>query len=481
MQATPKYETRLFIDGEYVHAKTGKKFRVYNPATEEVIAEVEEAGQEDVNCAVEAARRAFDSGEWSKMDAFDRGQIIKKFGDLIEQNIEELALIETLNNGKPLVNAKTEDLPFTVKCYRYYGGWCDKIKGSTFEMAGPYFGMTKKEPVGVVGQIIPWNYPLLMQAWKMAPALATGCTIVIKPAEQTPLTALKLGKLINDAGFPKGVINIISGDGKTGAFLTHHPNVDKIAFTGSTEVGYKIMKDSHQKNLKRITLELGGKSANIIFEDAKLDLAVPQATSIFNNAGQSCIAGSRTFVHEAIYDEFVKRAIAVAKGIKVGDPLNKETNQGPQVSKEQFDRVMGYIKKGQEEGAVIVTGGKRVGEKGFFIEPTIFIDVKDNMTIAREEIFGPVMCILKFKSEEEAITRANSSQYGLGAGIVTESVERAMRVMTQLKAGTVYVNCYDWQDTTTPFGGYKDSGVGRELGEDGLNTYLETKTIILKK
>ncbi len=322
-----------------------------------------------------------------------------------------------------------------------------------------------------------------MMAWKLGPALATGCTVVMKPAEQTPLTALRIGELIMEAGFPEGVVNLLPGYGPTaGQALAQHPDVDKVAFTGSTEVGYEIMRHSHKNNLKRITLELGGKSANIIMDDADIDLAIAQSqVGLYLNQGQCCIAGSRLFVHEKIYDEFVKRSVEVSKKRKVGDPFGADTDQGPQVDSEQFHKLMNYIDIGKKEGAKLLTGGKRVGNKGWFVEPTVFADVNDEMTIAKEEIFGPVMSILKFKTVDEVIQRANNSNYGLGAGLVTKDVQTAIKVSNALRAGTVYVNCYDVFDANTPFGGFKDSGVGRELGEYGLKNYLETKTVIMKR
>lgn len=415
------------------------------------------------------------------MDAAERGKCLYKLADLIEANKEWLGYFETLNNGKPISATQAEDIPCTLSIFRNFAGYADKIKGKVVQMSHPFIGMTIKEPIGVVGQIIPWNYPILMMTWKIAPALAAGCTIVLKPAEQTPFTALMLGNLFNEAGFPPGVINIVPGWGETGSFVAQHKGIDKISFTGSTEVGYIIMRQSHKENLKPITLELGGKSANIICPDADLDLAATLACSVFGNSGQSCVAGSRTFIHESIYDEVLKRCIAIAEGIVVGNPLDKDTQQGAVVSKEQFERILWFIEEGKKEGAKIATGGHRVGEKGYFIKPTIFTGVEDHMRIAREEIFGPVMSILKWSNEDDVIHRANALPYGLGAGVVTPNIDRALKFVQRLHAGTVYVNCYDYTEANTPFGGFKDSGIGKDLGEEGVESYLLTKTVIIRQ
>ena len=441
-----------------------------------------EATAHDVDRAVHAARKAFEDGPWRRMSAHERGKVIYRFAELLEKHGDELAALESLDNGKPMAVAKAADVALAVKTMRYYAGWADKIEGRTIPIEGPYFCYTRQEAVGVVAQIIPWNFPILMAAWKLGPALATGCTIVLKPAEQTPLTALLLGNLAHEAGLPPGVLNIVPGGPNTGRALAQHRDVDKVAFTGSTEVGLEIMRQSHKHSLKRVTLELGGKSANIIMDDADIDLAIAQSqVGLFFNAGQCCIAGSRVYVHEKIYDEFVKRSAEKAKGIKVGNPFEAATNQGPQIDAEQMNKILGFIKKGKEEGARLVTGGNRVGTKGFFVEPTVFADVKDESTIAKEEIFGPVMSILKFKSIDDVIRRANNSAYGLGAGVVTKSVDNAIQIANGLRTGTVYVNCYDVFDANTPFGGYKDSGIGRENGENGLKNYLENKTVIIKR
>jgi len=390
--------------------------------------------------------------------------------------------MESIDNGKPKSIALAVDVAMTVKCYRYYAGWADgKITGQTIPIEGNYFCYTRHEPVGVVGQIIPWNFPLLMQAWKLGPALAAGCTIVMKSSEKTPLTALMIGKLIVEAGFPAGVVNILSGFGPTaGQAIARHPGIDKVAFTGSSGVGHKIMQYCAESNLKRVSLELGGKSPLIIFEDADLDRAVEVAqVGLFFNCGQCCIASSRVFVHEKVYDAFIAKCVEASQKQKLLHPTDPQCSQGPLVDKIQFDRVLGYIEKGKSEGAKVVTGGVRHGDKGFWVQPTVFADVHDNMTIAREEIFGPVMSVIKFTSEEEVIRRANDTTFGLGGGVITKDVSRAIRVSNAIKAGTVYLNCYNVFDVAAPFGGFKQSGIGRELGEYGIHEYVEVKTVIM--
>ena len=453
-----------------------------NPSTGEEICQVAEADAADVDKAVQAARRAFDQGPWKKMRASERGRMLHRLADLIEQNADQLARLETLDNGKPLSIAKAVDVTKTIACYRYFAGWADKVQGKTIPIDGDFFCYTRHEPIGVIGQIIPWNYPLLMQAWKLAPALATGNTIVMKPAEQTPLSALRLGELILEAGFPEGVVNLLPGFGPTaGAAIARHMDVDKVAFTGSTEVGRLIMEAAAKSNLKRISLELGGKSPNIIFADSDIDDAVEGAhLGLFVNQGQSCCAGSRVFVEQTIYDEFVEKSIARARKRRVGDPLDPLTDQGPQVSESQFDRIMGYIESGKREGATLACGGERVGDRGYFIQPTVFSDVQDEMKIAREEIFGPVMSIIAFKDMDEVISRANRTTYGLAAGVWTRDIKKAHAVANSVRAGTVWVNCYHVLDTRAPFGGFKQSGMGRELGEYGLQQYTEVKTVTLK-
>jgi aldehyde dehydrogenase (NAD+) len=475
--------TKLLIGNEWVNSKSGKTFPTINPATGEEICQVAEADAQDVDRAVKVARDAFHSkSEWRTMSAAQRGHLLNKLADLVEKHADELARLESLDNGKPYSVALAADVPLTIACYRYYAGWADKIQGKTIPIQGNYFCYTKLEPVGVVGQIIPWNFPLLMQAWKLAPALATGNTVVMKPAEQTPLTALRVGELIMEAGFPAGVVNILPGYGPTaGAAIARHMDVDKVAFTGSTEVGHLILEASAKTNLKRVTLELGGKSPNIIFADADMDAAIEGSHfALFFNQGQCCCAGSRTYVEEKCYDEFVERSAARAKKRTVGNPLDPTTEQGPQVDDAQFQKIMGYIESGKKEGAKLVAGGDRVGDRGYFVRPTVFADVKDDMTIAQEEIFGPVMSILKFKDVDDLVERANKTMYGLAAGVWTRDIGKAHAIANSVRAGTVWVNCYDVFDAAAPFGGFKQSGMGRELGEYGLQQYTEVKTVTVK-
>ncbi len=471
-------QTECFIGGQWTPAKSGKTFTTVNPATEEVIAEVAEGDAEDVDAAVKAARRAFEDSEWSRMDARDRGRLMHRLCDLIEEEAEELAALETLDNGKPIRDARAADLPLAIDCLRYYAGFADKIEGETIPVRGNYFTYTRQEPVGVVGQIIPWNFPILMVAWKWGPALAAGCTIVMKPAEQTPLTCLRLARLAQKAGFPDGVINIVPGYGPTaGAALVKHPDVDKIAFTGEHLTAQTIMQDASQ-TLKRLTFELGGKSPNIVLPDADLDAAVAGSHfGLFFNQGQCCCAGSRLFVHESIHDEFIDRLSAFNTDRKLGNPLDPETEQGPQVDRNQFDKIMSFIERGKSEGATCLSGGSRHGDVGYFIEPTVFTNVEDEMAIAKDEIFGPVMSVLKFKDIDEVIERGNQTFYGLAAAVWTRDVAAAHRMADALRAGTVWVNCYDVFDAAAPLGGFKMSGQGRELGAKGLNAYLETKTV----
>jgi aldehyde dehydrogenase (NAD+) len=475
--------TRLLIGNEWVKSKSGKTFPTINPATGEEICQVAEADAQDVDSAVLAARAAFQEGSaWRRLAAAERGRLLNKLADLIEKHADELARLESLDNGKPYAVALAADLPLTIACYRYYAGWADKVQGKTIPINGPYFCYTRLEPVGVVGQIIPWNFPLLMQAWKLAPALATGNTVVLKPAEQTPLTALRVGELILEAGFPAGVVNILPGYGPTaGGAIARHMDIDKVAFTGSTEVGHLIMEASAKSNLKRVTLELGGKSPNIVFADADLDQAVEGSHfALFFNQGQCCCAGSRLFVEEKVYDEFVDRSVARAAKRTVGDPLDPTTEQGPQVDDAQFDKVMSYIESGKQQGAKVLCGGDRVGSRGYFIRPTVFADVRDDMKIAQEEIFGPVMSILKFRDMDDLVERANKTLYGLAAGVWTRDISKAHAVANSVRAGTVWVNCYDVFDAAAPFGGFKQSGIGRENGEYGLQQYTEVKTVTVK-
>ncbi|QNI34484.1 aldehyde dehydrogenase family protein [Alloacidobacterium dinghuense] len=474
--------TELLINNRWIASESGETFATINPSTGEEICRVAAAHELDVDKAVQAARNAFERGPWRKMHASERGKLLYRLADLIEGHADELAQLEALDNGKPVSVAKRVDVAKTVACYRYFAGWADKVQGKTIPIDGDFFCYTRHEPIGVVGQIIPWNYPMLMQAWKLAPALATGNTVVMKPAEQTPLSALRIGELVVDAGFPEGVVNLVPGFGPiAGAAIARHMDIDKVAFTGSTEIGRLILEAAARSNLKRVTLELGGKSPNIIFEDTDLDEAVEGAhLGLFSNQGQICCAGSRVFVEEKIYDQFVEKSVTRASKRIVGDPFDPQTEQGPQIDQAQVDRVMGYIESGQNEGATLACGGKRVGNLGYFVEPTVFADVHDNMKIAREEIFGPVMSVIPFKDLAEVVTRANKTNYGLAAGVWTRDIRKAHAIANNVRAGTVWVNCYNILDTRAPFGGFKQSGTGRELGEYGLQQYTEIKTVIVK-
>ncbi|MCC6510398.1 MAG: aldehyde dehydrogenase family protein [Pirellulaceae bacterium] len=472
--------TQCFIDGKWQDAASGKTFATIDPATEETIADVAEGDAADVDRAAKAARRAFDSGPWSRMDARDRGRAIYRLADLIEEEIDELAALESLDNGKPVKDARAADLPLVIDCLRYYAGFADKIHGSTIPIRGNYFSYTRREPVGVAGQIIPWNFPMLMAAWKWGPALAAGCTIVMKPAEQTPLTCLRMAQLAQEAGIPDGVINVVPGYGPTaGAAVVKHPLIDKVAFTGEHRTAQIIMRDAAD-SLKRLTFELGGKSPNVILADADLEKAAAgTAFGLFFNQGQCCCAGSRVYVEDKIHDEFVARLTELAAGRRLGNPLSLDTDQGPQVDQAQFDKILSYIEKGHQEGAQCRTGGGRSGERGYFVQPTIFSGVTDNMAIARDEIFGPVMSVLKFSDWEELITRANDTFYGLAAAVWTRDISKAHDFARRVRAGTIWVNCYDVFDAAAPFGGFKMSGQGRELGEEGLKAYTESKTVTI--
>ncbi|KAF3497027.1 hypothetical protein DY000_02055464 [Brassica cretica] len=472
--------TKLLIDGNFVDAASGKTFPTRDPRTGEVIAHVAEGDVEDINRAVKAARKAFDEGPWPKMTAYERSRVMLRFADLVEKHSEELAALESWDNGKTYEQALTAEIPMVARLFRYYAGWADKIHGLTVPADGNYHVQTLHEPIGVAGQIIPWNFPLLMFAWKVGPALACGNTIVLKTAEQTPLTAFYVGKLFLEAGLPPGVLNIVSGFGATaGASLASHMDVDKLAFTGSTDTGKVILGLAANSNLKPVTLELGGKSPFIVFEDADIDKAVELAHfALFFNQGQCCCAGSRTYVHEKVYDEFVEKAKARALKRVVGDPFKKGIEQGPQVDSKQFEKVMKYIRSGVESNATLECGGGQVGDRGYFIQPTVFSNVKDDMLIAQDEIFGPVQSILKFSDVDEVIKRANDTRYGLAAGVFTKSLDTANRVSRALKAGTVWVNCFDVFDAAIPFGGYKMSGNGREKGIYSLNNYLQVKAVV---
>ncbi|MED3997362.1 aldehyde dehydrogenase family protein [Peribacillus frigoritolerans] len=469
---------KLLINGELVEAASGKTFETLDPSNGKVLAVVSEAGPEDVDKAVKAARTAFDKGPWKKMSASERSRLIYKLADLMEEHKEALAQLDTLDNGKPIGETTNADVPLAIDHFRYYAGWTTKIVGQTIPVAGNYFNYTRHEAVGVVGQIIPWNFPLLMAAWKLGAALATGCTIVLKPAEQTPLSALYLGKLALEAGFPPGVLNVIPGFGETaGSPLVDHPDVDKIAFTGSTSVGKMIMRQA-SGTVKKISLELGGKSPNIILPDADMSKAIPGALmGIMFNQGQVCCAGSRLYIQKKSYDNVVADLVSHAKNIKQGAGLDPSTQIGPLVSSEQMERVGGYIEKGKSEGAEVVTGGNYGQGEGYFVTPTIFAGVEDEMTIAKEEIFGPVVAAMPFDDLDDVINRANNSEYGLAAGLWTQDVKKAHYVANELKAGTVWVNCYNAFDAASPFGGYKQSGIGREMGSYALDNYTEVKSV----
>jgi aldehyde dehydrogenase (NAD+) len=475
--------TQIFINNEFRNSRSGKTFPTINPTTGESIVEVQEGDAADINDAVVAANKAFELGSpWRKMDAYGRSRLLHKLADLIERDAVYLASLETLDNGKPYTQSLFGDVESSVHTYRYFAGWADKIHGKTIPIRGEYFCYTQHHPVGVCGQIIPWNFPIMMQAWKLGPALAAGNVVVMKPAEQTPLTALYIAKLIQEAGFPEGVVNIVPGYGPTaGHALSNHKNVDKVAFTGSTEVGKLVMKTAAESNLKNCTLELGGKSPNIIFADADLDCAVKTASDgVYFNHGQCCCAGTRVFVESKIYDDFVSRAKHQAESRRLGNPFDVATQQGPQVDQDQLDVILKYINIGKKEGAQLVTGGSRFGDRGYFVNPTVFAKVDNNMQIAREEIFGPVMSIIPFENEKDLISKANDSIYGLAAGIITKDIDRALYISNNLSAGTVWVNCYNVLDSAAPFGGFRQSGTGRELGEYALEAYTETKTVTIK-
>src|ERR1700744_879068 len=476
---------KVLIDGRWVGAKSGETFDVFNPATGQRIARAAACEKPDVDAAVAAARKAFDEGPWPRISPSERGRIIWKIGDLILATLEELAQLESLDNGKPIVVARAADVPLAADLFHYMAGWATKIEGNTIGISVPYtpdaeyHAYTRKEPIGVVGQIIPWNFPLLMAAWKLAPVLATGCTVVLKRAEETPLSGLRLAELCQEAGLPDGVLNVLTGFGETcGAPLAAHPDVDKVAFTGSTEVGKLIVKAA-ANDLKKVTLELGGKSPNIVLDDADLDVAIPgAANAIFFNHGQCCCAGSRLFVQEKSYDRVLEGVSKAAGAIRLGPGLTPQSEMGPLVSKTQFDRVTGFLRSGKEEGARTVTGGTRHGETGFFVEPTVLDGTSDKMRVYQEEIFGPVVTVMPFKDvDDELIRRANDTVYGLAAGLWTGNIKRAHRIANKLKAGTVWINCYNIFDAALPFGGYKQSGWGREMGHEVLKNYLETKAI----
>jgi phenylacetaldehyde dehydrogenase len=478
-------EHRMLIGGDWVAAASGQTFETLDPATGEVLASVARGSSEDIDRAVKTARAAFESGPWRRMSPSERGRAIHRLGDLILEHGDELATLETLDNGKPLAIAKAADVPLAADLFHYMSGWTTKSGGSTLQISVPYMpgaewhAYTLHEPVGVVGQIIPWNFPLLMAAWKLGPALASGCCVILKPAEQTPLSALRLGELCLEAGIPAGVVNVVTGFGEeTGAPLAAHPDVDKVAFTGSTEVG-KLILQAAAGNLKKVSLELGGKSPNVVYADADLETAIPgAANAIFFNHGQCCSAGSRLFVEQSVYDDVVSGVADHAKSINVGPGIDPQTQMGPLVSQEQLDRVCGFLESGQTEGAETLAGGKRKGDRGYFVEPTVLTGTNPQMKVEAEEIFGPVVTVRPFKDPSELVGDANNTAYGLAAGVWTSDLSKAHRTAKSIKAGTVWINCYNVFDAALPFGGYKESGWGREMGAEALELYTEVKSVV---
>jgi aldehyde dehydrogenase (NAD+) len=471
----------IFVGGAWQAPASGETYQPINPANEEPLAAVGKGDERDIDRAVAAARRAFDEGPWPRMSAAERARIVWTLGDLVMKHLDELARLESLCTGKTMFDSGKVEIPFAAEVFRYYAGWATKVHGETLPLRDNAFTFTLRQPVGVVGAIVPWNFPFLLSSWKIAPALAAGNTVVLKPASQTPLTALRFAEICQEAGVPEGVFNVVTGPGGTvGMAMVRDPRVDKIAFTGSTEVGKQIMREA-AGTLKRLSLELGGKSPNVVFADADMEAAVRGAlTGIFYNKGEVCAAGSRLFLEESIHGPFMARLTERVKTLKVGDPMDRSTRMGPVVSKAQMDTVLGYIESGKQEGAQLVAGGGRaaVGNgKGYYVEPTIFDGVTNRMKIAREEIFGPVLSVIPFRSVEEAIAEGNATSYGLAAAVWTRDVAKALRAARAIRAGTVWVNAYNLFDAALPFGGFKESGFGRELGAPGLDPYTEVKTV----
>jgi acyl-CoA reductase-like NAD-dependent aldehyde dehydrogenase len=473
-------QTKLFIGGKWIAPTSGKTFNTINPATEEVITQISIADEKDVDLAVQEARKAFDGGAWSKLSATDRGKLLHKIGDAILAHVDEFAYLETIDIGKPISESRNIDVPFVAELFHYYAGWANKYHGETIPVRGNFFNYTLREPLGVVGTITPWNFPLLLASWKIAPALAMGNVVVHKPSDQSPLTSLKLAEICQEIGLPEGAFNVVTGSGRiTGAAMLRHPGIDKIAFTGGTSTGIHVMQEA-AKTLKKVTLELGGKSPNIVLEDADLDAAAKGALAgIFYNKGEVCAAGSRLLIQESAHDAFLEKVLERGKKLAVGDPLNPKTRFGPLCNADQFDKVLSYIRTGKEEGAKVVLGGERtdVNGKGYFVQPTIFDDVTNQMKIAREEIFGPVLSAIRFRDLDDLIAQANDTIYGLAAGVWTRDVKKAHYVAKHLKAGTVWINTYNMYDPASPFGGYKQSGFGRELGMHALESYTQVKSV----
>ncbi|MDA5193867.1 aldehyde dehydrogenase family protein [Govanella unica] len=472
----------MLIGGNWIRGASENEFDVVNPATEAVIARVSGAGEADIDAAVKAAQIAFESGVWAMINPYEKSKILWRVAELLEQNIEQLAYLNTLENGKPLGASRAGDVPAAAKTFRHYAGLCTKIEGKTPQISSApdnFHAYTRHEPIGVVGQIVPWNGPIVALSWKIAPALAAGCTIVFKPAEETPLTSLYIGQLLLEAGVPAGVVNIVPGYGHiAGAAITAHPGIRKVSFTGSTEVGRHIIQSS-SGNFKKLSLELGGKSPLVIFADADLERAIPAAANaIFFNAGQVCIAGSRLYVEAPVYEQVVQGIAKIATTMRVGPGLDSETEMGPVISRQQFERVLGFIEKGREEGARVLAGGGRVGDKGYFIQPTVLGDMRQDMTLVREEIFGPVLCAMKFHDMAEIVEKANDTDYGLAASIWTSNLSKAHNLAARIEAGLVWINCHAVSDPSVAFGGYKLSGWGRENGWEGMEQYTETKSVI---